>query len=67
MISIEFITITVISLLTTTWETPLVIVANVLNCENAVCEFELPSCYYVYFRTNTLGKGKNILISLSMA
>ena len=42
MISVEFITIIVIGLLTTTWKTPLGIVANVLNSENAVCEFELP-------------------------
>ena len=27
-------------------------------------EFELQSCYYVHFRTNTLGKGMNPLIPL---
>ena len=29
-------------------------------------EFELQSCYYVHFWTNTLGKGKNLLISPAM-
>ncbi len=31
-----------------------------------VCEFVLQSCYYVHFRTNTLGKGMNPLILLAM-
>ena len=32
--------------------------ANVLDCDIVVREFELQSCYYVHFRTNTLGKGE---------
>ena len=32
----------------------------------AVSEFELQSNYYVHFRTNTLGKGMNLLILLAM-
>ncbi len=31
-----------------------------------VSEFELQSCYYVHFRTNTLGKGMNPLILPAM-
>ena len=37
--------------------------ANVLDCDIGVSEFELQSHYYVHFRTNTLGKGMNLLIS----
>ena len=29
-------------------------------------EFELQSCYYIHFRTNTLGKGMNLLILPAM-
>ena len=37
------------------------VVANVLDCD-VVSEFELQSCDYIHFRTNTLGKGMNSLI-----
>ena len=30
-----------------------------MNCEIVVSEFEIQERYYVYFRTNTLGKGMN--------
>ena len=33
------------------------VVANMLDCNIVVNEFELQSRYYVYFRTNTLPKG----------
>ena len=33
------------------------IMANVLDCDYEVCEFEHRSCSYIYFWTNTLGKG----------
>ena len=36
--------------------------ANVLDCNIVVREFDLQSHYYVYFRTNTLGKDMNPLI-----
>ena len=36
--------------------------AKAMDCEIVVSEFELQSRYYVYFRTNTLGKGMNPLI-----
>ena len=39
------------------------VVANVLNCDIVVSEFELQSCYYVRIRTNALKKGLNSLIS----
>ena len=31
-----------------------------------VNEFEIQSLYYVHFRTNTLGKGMDLLIFLAM-
>ena len=37
------------------------VVVYVLNCDIIVSEFELQSRYYVYFRTNSLGKGMNLL------
>ena len=33
-----------------------------MDCGIVVSEFELQLCYYVYFRTNTIGKGINPLI-----
>ncbi len=38
------------------------VVANLLDCDIVVSEFKLQSCYYIHFRTNTLGKGMNPLI-----
>ena len=38
------------------------VVADVLDYDIFVNEFELWSRYYVHFRTNTLGKGMNPLI-----
>ena len=35
------------------------VVANVLDCDIVVCEFEHQSCYWIHFRTNTTGKGMN--------
>ena len=32
---------------------------NALDCGIVVSEFELQSCYYVHFRTNTIGKEMN--------
>ena len=34
-------------------------VANVLDCDILVSEFEFRSRYYVYFRTNNFRKGMN--------
>ena len=34
-----------------------VAMAKVLDYNIIVSEFKLPSCYYIYFWTNTLGKG----------
>ena len=42
------------------------VMAKVMNCRIVVSEFELLSCYYVHFRTNTLGKGRNPLILSAM-
>ena len=41
------------------------IVTNVLDCNIIVNEFKLQLPYYVYFWTNTLGKGMNFLILTS--
>ena len=41
------------------WERTVSVVANVLNCDLAVSEFELQSLCYAHFRTNTLGKDMN--------
>ena len=38
------------------------IVANVLNCDIEVSEFELQLRYYIHFRTNSLEKATNSLI-----
>ena len=38
------------------------VMVKALNCEIVVSEFALQSRYYVYFRTNTLGKDMNPLI-----
>ena len=39
------------------WVSPRDIVANMLDCDIVVSQFELQSSYYVHFRTNTLEKG----------
>ena len=39
---------------------------KVLDCGIVVSEFELQSCYYIHFRTNTLGKGMSPLILPAM-
>ncbi len=39
-----------------------VVVANVLNYGLEVSKFELQSYYYIYCRTNTLGKAMKLLI-----
>ena len=41
---------------------PLGVMVNVVDCGIVVTEFELHLRYYVYFRTNTLGKGINPFI-----
>ena len=38
------------------------VVANVLDCDIIVSEFEIQSRYYVHFQINTLRKGMNLLI-----
>ena len=42
------------------------VMAKVLDCSLEVGKFEYQPLYYVYFRTNTLRKGMNSLIFLSM-
>ena len=41
-------------------------VANVLDCDNVVSEFELQSSYYIHFRIDTFGKGINPLLPMNM-
>ena len=38
------------------------VMVKALDYRIVVSEFELQLCYYVHFRTNTLGKGMNSLI-----
>ena len=42
------------------------VVANVLDCDFEVSEFEFPSCYNFHFRTRTLRKGMNPFIPRAM-
>ena len=42
-------------------ESLLGVVANVMDCDIVVSEFELQSRYYVYFQINNLVKGMNPL------
>ena len=41
--------------------------ANVLDCDFVVNEFELQLCCHVHFWTDSFGKGVNLLILLDMA
>ena len=58
-----------------TWETtqklkvesPMGVVANMLDSDIIVSEFKLQSCYYVHFQINTVGKGVNPLIPPAMS
>ena len=45
---------------------PYGVMAKVLDYGIIVSEFELQSCDYIHFRTNTLGKGMNPLIFPTM-
>ena len=47
-------------------ECPRGLMVKALDCGIVVSEFELQSRHYVYFRTNTLGKGMNPLILPAM-
>ena len=38
------------------------VMVKVVDCGTVVREFELPSCYFVHFRANTLRKGLNLFI-----
>ena len=42
------------------------VVANVLDCNIVVSEFELQSRYYVHFHTNTITKSMNFLVPSDM-
>ena len=48
------------------WDSSYGVVDNVPDCNIVVSEFKLQSCYYVHFWTNTLGKGINPLIPISI-
>ena len=45
---------------------PRSVILKVLDCGIVVSEFEFQKRYYVYFRTNTLGKGMNPVSLLAM-
>ena len=60
MSKITIIIITIIIIIITAEVSSCGVVANVLNCKIVVNEFELQSCSYVQFRTNTFGKGMNL-------
>ena len=40
--------------------------ANVLDCDIVISEFELQSLYFVHFLINTLGNDKDPIIILAM-
>ena len=40
-------------------ECPCGVMVKVMDCRIVVSKFELQSCYYIHFQTNTLGKGMN--------
>ena len=42
------------------------VMVKAMDCEIVVSEFDLQSCYYVHFQTNTLRKGMNPLILPAM-
>ena len=42
------------------------VMVKALDCGIVVSKFELQSCYYIHFRTNTLEKGMNVLILPAM-
>ena len=48
------------------WENPLGVVANVMDCNLIVSEFELQLFYYIHYRTNTLGKYMNSIVPPTM-
>ena len=39
------------------WRCPCGVMVKAMDCRIVVSEFEIQSCYYVHFQTNTLGKG----------
>ena len=41
---------------------PRAVIFKALDCGIIECKFELQSCYYVHFQTNSIGKGMNLLI-----
>ena len=43
------------------------VMVKAMECGIIESEFELQSCYYVHFRTNTLGKGRSLVILLLMS
>ena len=42
------------------------VMVKVIDCRIIVNEFKLQLCYYIHFRTNTLGKGINPFIPSAM-
>ena len=48
------------------WGYPRGVMVKAMDYGIVVSEFVLQSCYYVHFRTNTLGKGMNPLILPAM-
>ena len=47
-------------------DSPLRVIAKVMDCSLEVIEFKLLSRYYVHFPTNTLGKSKSAFIPLAV-
>ena len=48
------------------WVCPRGVMVKAMDCGIVVSEFVLQPCYYVHFRTNTLGKGMNPLVLPAM-
>ena len=42
------------------------VVANVMDCNILIIEFELQLCFYVHFRSNTFGNNINPLTLLAV-
>ena len=42
------------------------VIVKALNCNIVIRDFELQPHYFIHFRTNTFGKGRNPLVLPSM-
>ena len=64
--TLVFETILLVNITSISWGCPRGVMVKALDCGIVVCEFVLPSRYYVHFQANTLGKGISPLILPAM-